>query len=178
MWALGSRHRADQNPYTYTGAGPGWKTKGGVLLYFAYTALIDPDRMEAVSPGATFEFIAHLSGWGLSFPIEGNGWTGALPSAVPEEGSIVWGVVFSVPDADGSRLDAAEAEEGRTKRLVEAIDRTGRRHAVTLYTADAAPSAVTRPSRIYVEIMVAGSRHWSLPAGWIVGLEDRLGSGS
>jgi hypothetical protein len=26
-------------------------------------------------------------------------------------------------------------------------------------------------------VMLRGSRHWSLPAGWIAGLEDVLGTG-
>ena len=156
--------------------GPGPRTNGGALLYFAYTALIDPDRMAAVSPDATFEFIAHLSGWGLSFPIEGNGWAGDLPSAVQEPGSIVWGVVFCVPDADRPRVEAAEFAEGRTPRELEAIDRTGQRHAVTAYVADPSTANSGEPSRTYVEIMLNGSRHWRLPAGWIVSLEDHLGS--
>jgi len=154
------------------------RTKGGALLYFAYTALIDPDRMAAVSPDASFGFIAHLSDWGLSFPIEGNGWVGALPSAAPATGSTVWGVVYAVPDRDRPSLDTAEAAEGRSGLQVEAIDRSGKRHAVTAYVADQGPSTAADPSPDYVALMLNGSRHWSLPAGWIVGLEDRLGSGT
>ena len=30
------------------------------MLYFAYTARIEPSKMAEVAPGATFEFIAHL----------------------------------------------------------------------------------------------------------------------
>ena len=33
------------------------------LLYFAYTARIEPSKMADVAPGATFEFIAHLVDW-------------------------------------------------------------------------------------------------------------------
>lgn len=184
----GSRLRADPKYPIYTGSGPGSTTKGGALLYFAYTALLDPDRMAEVSREATFDFVAHLSEWGLTFAIAGIGqtlglvpgqerdWGGALPSATPAAGSTVWGVVYTVPDGDRPQLDAAEEAEGRRPREVEAIDRTGRRHSVTAYVAEPAPSLTVEPSPDYVSIMVDGSRHWSLPAGWIVGLEDHLAS--
>ncbi len=45
-----------------------------VLLYFAYSARIAPDRMAEAAPGAEFQFIAHLPEWGLQFPIDGDGY--------------------------------------------------------------------------------------------------------
>jgi len=146
--------------------------------------LIDPDRMAVVSHDATFDFVAHLPEWGLTFPIAGNGhesgslandWSGTLPSAGPKPGSTVWGVVYSVPESDRSAIDAAEAAEGRQPLEVEVIDRTGKRHAVTAYVAESGTIRAVQPSPDYLEIMVGGSRHWDLPAGWIVGLEDHLG---
>jgi hypothetical protein len=133
--------------------------------------------MAEVSPEAQFEFIAHLPEWGLSFPIDGNGWGGALPTAAPQSGSTVWGAVYSVPDQDQGAIDRIEVEEGRHATPVEAIDRMGRRHTVVTHLAD--PTAVTErePSRDYVGIMLVGSRHWSLPAGWIAGLEEHIGGG-
>jgi gamma-glutamylcyclotransferase (GGCT)/AIG2-like uncharacterized protein YtfP len=147
------------------------------LLYFAYTARIAPDRMAEVCPHATFEFIAHLPEWGLEFPLAGNGWGGGLPTARPEPGSTVWGAVYSIPDAERSLLDQVEVDEGRAERSVEAMDRTGRRHRVLTHVGTGESTTDMAPSRDYVAIMVSGSRHWSLPAGWIAGLEERLGSG-
>ncbi|MGI9666512.1 MAG: hypothetical protein ACR2N2_05345 [Acidimicrobiia bacterium] len=132
--------------------------------------------MSQVSPGASFEFIAHLAGWGLQFPINGNGWGGALPTAVPAEGATVWGAVLTVPDFEAESLNAVEAAEGRDLRSVEVIDRTGKRHSVMTHLADAAGASGVEPSAEYVNVMLSGSRHWSLPAGWIVGLEDHIGS--
>ena len=37
------------------------------VLYFAYDANIDPDRITGLAPGATFEFIAHLPEWKMEF---------------------------------------------------------------------------------------------------------------
>jgi hypothetical protein len=66
-----------------------------------------------------------------------------------------------------------EGAEGRTVSTVEAMDRTGRRHRVVTHLA-ASQSADTdaAPSTSYVDLMLRGSRHWSLPAGWIAGLEE------
>lgn len=143
--------------------------------------------MAVVSRNAAFDFVAHLPEWGLTFTITGNGnapselsseaieWSGALPSAGPMAGSTVWGVVYTIPTSDRSAVDAAEAAEGRQPLEVEVIDRTGKRHAVTAYVADSTQAPTAQPSHDYVSIMVDGSRHWDLPAGWIVGLEDHLG---
>jgi AIG2-like family len=146
----------------------------GLLLYFAYTARIAPDRMAEVSPDASFEFIAHLPEWGLEFPIDGNGWGGSLPSATPNPGSTVWGAVYSVPEGDLGAIDRIETSEGRESASIEAMDRMGRRHHVVTHLAEASVTADSNPSPEYVGIMLAGSRHWSLPAGWIAGLEEHL----
>ena len=125
--------------------------------------------MAEVSPDASFEFIAHLPEWRLEFPIDGNGWEGSLPSAAPASGSTVWGAVYSVPDSDRDRLDSVERDEGRVATAVEAMDRMGRRHRVITHLADdssADDEPGAKPSTQYVTIMLYGSRHWSLPAGW------------
>jgi len=147
------------------------------LLYFAYTTRIAPERMATTAPGAEFEFIAHLPEWGLEFPVDSDDWGGALPTVVPTTGSTVWGAVFNVDEEALARLDAAEKDEQRVRATVEAMDRMGRRHqvAVHLHETNGAPSKRdASPSIKYLEIMLDGSRHWSLPAGWIAGLEEHL----
>lgn len=147
---------------------------GGSVLYFAYTARIDPDEMASASPGATFEFIAHLPGWGLDFALAGNGWGGSLPTAHPDHSSTVWGAVYSVPPGDVAGLDAVETSEGRSQKTVEAIDRMGRRHSVVTHIAEPNGRRPSGPSADYVTKMLQGSRHWGLPAGWIAGLGEHL----
>lgn len=144
------------------------------MLYFAYTARIEPSKMAEVSPGAAFAFIAHLLDWGLEFPISGNGWKGGLPSVRPNEGDTVWGAVFTVPEDESAALDAAESAEQRQRHTVEAIDRTGGRHQVVTHRAPRNGTSQLRPAPDYVELMLDGSRHWELPVGWIVRLEDHL----
>lgn len=144
------------------------------MLYFAYTARIEPDTMASVCPSASFSFIAHLSGWGLEFPLDGNRWNGGLPTARPVPGGTVWGAVYEVAELDMPQLDAVELDEGRTPSTVDAIDRTGKRHRVATHVAPHTRGPGREPSTEYVGVMVRGSRHWALPAGWIVGLEDFL----
>lgn len=138
--------------------------------------------MAEAAPGAEFQFIAHLPEWGLDFPIADPTWGGALPAIKPEPGSTVWGAVYEMGKADLAALDLLESAEQRTSQTVEAMDRTGRRHQVIVHLVDNAPSTngngSGEPSADYLALMVSGSRHWSLPAGWIAGLEEHLESGT
>jgi hypothetical protein len=144
------------------------------LLYFAYTALISPDRMSEVAPGAEFQFIAHLPSWGLTFPIDDAEWGGGLPSVEPHEHATVWGAVFKVPEHAVEGIDAAEQHECRARSTLEAMDRSGKRHQVTTHLYPNNGNGHHAPSAEYVKIMLEGSRHWQLPAGWIAGLEEHL----
>lgn len=144
------------------------------MFYFAYTARIEPDDLIAVAPSAVFEFVAHLPESTLSFAIDGNGWNGGLPTVAAESGSTVWGAVFSIPQQEMTALDRVELSEGRHRVETEAIDRSGRRHRVSLHRAAGSGRSELTPSRDYLERMLSGSRHWELPIGWIVGLDDRL----
>jgi gamma-glutamylcyclotransferase (GGCT)/AIG2-like uncharacterized protein YtfP len=151
---------------------------GTTLLYFAYNARISPDQMADAAPGAEFQFIAHLPEWGLDFPISGKAWGGALPAIKPESGSTVWGAVYKLAKNDFANLDALELSEQRSSETVEAMDRTGKRHQVVVHLLDGARSTngngSNHPSSAYLSLMVAGSRHWNLPVGWIAGLEEHL----
>lgn len=133
-----------------------------------------PDALVDIAPTATFEFVAHLPESALSFAIEGNGWNGGLPTVVPEPGSTVWGAVFSIPQREMKILDGIERGEQRHRAESDAIDRNGRRHRVLLHKAAGVIGPELTPSTDYLTRMLAGSRHWELPIGWIVGLDDRL----
>lgn len=136
------------------------------MLYFAYSGLMDPTRLSATSPKAKFRFIAHLPETRLAFTIDGG-----LPTVVADPGHTVWGAVFEVPAAESSAIAAAEAEEGRSPSEQRAVDREGNKYdVVTFVDADAAEEQP--PSAEYMDGVVRGARHWGLPTGWVVGLED------
>ena len=148
------------------------------MLYFVYTARLAPEAMTAVAPAAEFQFIAHLPEWGLVFPIKDGDWGGGLPSVQPQVGHTVWGAVFKVPESDLAAIAHTETAEKRTAIEVEAMDRMGKRHQVTTHVASGNGGKVHTPAAAYVRLMLDGSKHWSLPAGWIAGLEEHLDSAS
>jgi gamma-glutamylcyclotransferase len=145
---------------------------GTALLYFAYDANIEPGRLRSVAPGAEFEFIAHLPEWILEYTIPNGG--GGLPSVRPLPGNTVWGAVFSISQADQTAIDAAEAGEGRVPTTAQAMDREGRRHDVLTHVSGNGHHETLTPETSYVRLMVSGGRHWKLPAGWVMALEEHL----
>ncbi len=143
-------------------------------LYFAYTAHIAPDRLATVAPGADFRFIAHLPETRLVFPIKDAVWDGGLPSVRKEPGNTVWGAVFELPEQFVAALNRAEQAEMRVPTNgFKAVDREGRSHPVITHVHSAGEDEHT-PSRQYMELVVAGARHWGLPTGWVAGLEEYL----
>jgi hypothetical protein len=138
--------------------------------------------MAEVAPQAEFQFIAHLPEWGLEFPIVDATWGGSLPTIHRAAGSTVWGAVYELPDPDLTSLNEIESAEQRSSQVVEAMDRAGKRHQVIAHVVDSSPpqngNSSSRPSSEYLQLMVAGSRHWSLPVGWIAGLEEHLEIGT
>ena len=147
------------------------------ILYFAYTALISPDRLSRAAPSAEFRFIAHLPETELVFPILDEDRGGGLPSVRPMGGQSVWGAVFEVPEDQAAGLDRAERMDGRAPfDDFTAVDRQGGRHAVRTHAARTphGPEQHYPPSAEYMGLVVAGARHWGLPTGWVAGLEEHI----
>ena len=140
-------------------------------LYFAYGSFLDPDRISGVAPGADFKFIAHYPETKLDFVA--NGSIGAMPTLIRDPGHTVWGGVFEIPDDEVEALIAAEESEGRSPGFDhKAVDREGKKHDCLAFVASGQPSDEHLPSPDYLELMIRGARHWSLPAGWVMGLLD------
>jgi len=144
------------------------------LLYFSYTARLNPDLLSDLAPSAEFAFIAHLPEWRLTFPYQDDRWSGGLPSAEPGSGTTVWGAVFEVTRKDLQNVHAQEESEGRTPETLEVMDRNGRRHEAVTHLHNGRANGQYKPSTKYLYQMLRGSRHWNLPAGWIAGLEEHL----
>lgn len=86
----------------------------------------------------------------------------------------MWGAVFAIPESELAGLDDVERAEARSRSNADVIDRKGRRHRVELHRATAIRGPELPPAKGYLVRMLAGSRYWDLPAGWIVALDDRL----
>lgn len=140
-------------------------------LYFAYGALLDPDRIAEVAPDSKFLFTAHFPETKLGF-VDSTG-NGIIPTLTRQEGHTVWGGVFEIPEDAVDSLIAAEKAEGRQPGFdAKAVDRAGNKYECLTFVAASDPLDEERPSAAYLESMINGARHWSLPAGWIMGLED------
>ncbi|MDX1469038.1 MAG: gamma-glutamylcyclotransferase family protein [Acidimicrobiia bacterium] len=140
-------------------------------LYFAYTSLMKPDLMVAVAPGAEFRFTAHYPETKLEFAA--NGSSEAVPTLTRDPGHTVWGAVFEIPESEVGALIDAENAEGRVEGFDQkAVDREGNKHDCLTFVASSQPSRDLRPNPEYLDAMISGARHWQLPAGWIMGLED------
>jgi hypothetical protein len=140
-------------------------------LYFAYSGFLDPDRIDGVSPNARFMFTAHFPETRLVF-VDSDEVKG-LPSLVVETGHTVWGAVFEIPDNEVASLTDAEEAEGRVADWeVKAVDREGNKYDCLTFVAKASPNGDSRPTREELDSMIRGASHWSLPAGWVMGLED------
>ena len=140
-------------------------------LYFAYASLLDPDRIAQVAPNARFLFTAHYPETKLDFVQHPTG--PATPTLTRDPGHTVWGGVFEIPDDQVPALVSAEEQEGRVPGFAQkAVDREGNKHDCLVFVAKGEPNGEHRPEPEYLAAMIRGARHWSLPAGWVLGLED------
>lgn len=140
-------------------------------LYFAYTAFLDPDRLQKAAPGAKFAFTAHFPETKLSF-VQSDDHV-AIPSLTADSGHTVWGGVFEIPEGQVASLTEAEEAEGRVAGWEQkAVDREGNKYDCLTFVAKGTPNGEHRPDGEYLKSMIRGARHWSLPAGWVMGLED------
>ncbi len=139
-------------------------------LYFAYASLLDPQQLAEAAPGARFRFSAHFPETRLVFVANG---AGPVASLVESPGSTVWGGIFEVPLPEVDQLVQIEALERRAPTWeMKAVDRAGNKHDCLAFVADVAGAEPGKPSADYLGKMIRGARHWDLPAGWVVGLED------
>jgi cation transport regulator ChaC len=140
-------------------------------MYFAYGSLLDPDRMKVAAPGSKFLFTAHYPETKLDFVVSED--NGAVPTLTKESGHTVWGGVFEIPDEEVDSLTRAEQAEGREPGFdLKAVDREGNKHDCLTFVAVDEVNGDHRPNPDYLESMINGARHWSLPAGWVMGLEE------
>jgi AIG2-like family len=140
-------------------------------LYFAYDASLDPEVISAVAPGARFLFTAHYPETRLHFVPSAMG--EPRPTLTRDPGHTVWGAVFEVPEPEVDSLIEAVLEEGRSPGFDhKAVDREGNKYACLTFVAEGHTNGAHHPTTEYLETMIRGARHWQLPAGWVLGLED------
>ena len=127
--------------------------------------------MTAVCPGATFLFTAHYPETRLDFVVSES--SEPLPTLIRDPGNTVWGGVFEIP---ADQIDALITVLGAGRKVgydYKAVDREGNKHDCLTFVSETEPGEDRQlPDPGYVDSMIRGAKHWSLPAGWVMGLED------
>jgi gamma-glutamylcyclotransferase (GGCT)/AIG2-like uncharacterized protein YtfP len=75
-------------------------------VYFAYGSNMDSRHMEERCPGAGVLGPARLDGFRLTFNVYSTEWQGGAANLELDETGHVWGVLWEVPDAEATALDA------------------------------------------------------------------------
>ncbi len=147
-----------------------------MTLYFAYGSNLDPAQMDLRCPGHGFQGMARLRGHRLHFPLySASSWKGAVASLEPHDGAEVWGVLYVLTDEHVAALDHHEGLDRvppRYRRVDLTVDQEG--IAVAAFTYLGLPDDVLvepRPSRRYLDAILAGARARGLPPDYVAVLE-------
>jgi gamma-glutamylcyclotransferase (GGCT)/AIG2-like uncharacterized protein YtfP len=152
------------------------------MHYFAFGSNLNPEQMSVRCPGHKVVGLAALRDHRLVFPVVSRDWGGGVAGVQVAHGSIVWGVVYDLDDAQIASLDRYEGYHGpgdsrnlyeREKIWVELTRpddgslprRLRAEHYVIANLASAAP-----PSRRYLDAILAGGRQHHLPDEYLAAL--------
>lgn len=147
-----------------------------MTLYFAYGSNLDPAQMDLRCPGHGFRGLARLVGHRLHFPLySASTWKGAVASLEAVPGADVWGVLYDLTAGHVAALDRHEGLDRtppRYRRADLVVDQDGARVAAFTYLG--LPDDVLvepRPSRRYLDAIIAGARARGLPPDYVAVLE-------
>lgn len=137
--------------------------------YFAYGSNMNLKRMEEMCPGRRPLGIATLHDYLLAFRYPSTTWAGGgVCDIVRCKGSLVWGVLFEVSEADLQALDDYEdVAQGGYRRLSVAVNLEGFLHnAISYEVVEKLPHNL-RPTERYLDLVIAGAEQNGLPRGYI-----------
>jgi gamma-glutamylcyclotransferase (GGCT)/AIG2-like uncharacterized protein YtfP len=146
------------------------------MLYFAYGSNMDAEQMKGRCPSAKFVCRAKLPSHRLAFTRMSIIRRCGVADILRDETNDVWGVVYELVESELENLDKDEAfrlgrpddqndytrenwhvwHEGDAKRPL----------LVALYRGHPQPNPPL-PNCDYKNLIVAGARHWQLPAEYI-----------
>ena len=75
------------------------------FLYFGYGSNMLRERLLMQNPSAVFRSSARLDNYKVEFDYASQTWQGASATITPSAGDHVWGVVWSIDEADKENLD-------------------------------------------------------------------------
>lgn len=150
----------------------------GTTPVLHYGSNLDPERLRRRCPDWDGHGLAvRLEGWGWALDKLRHDGTGCA-GLHRRDGAVSWGVVTHLSPSDLERLDGCEgvATGNYTKQRVRVHSVCGSAFPVLTYVPGAAfrrTGLVADPA--YREHVLAGLRHWNLPASWRAALAGQLG---
>jgi cation transport regulator ChaC len=112
---------------------------------------------------------AVLVGYRLLFSKESTDGSGKA-NVDARSGALVWGVLYSIPDADLAALDDGEVGYVRLSLPVRTADNA--ESQAWVYVAMQPNNSGLRPYTWYKRFLVEGAREHALPPGYIANLEN------
>jgi gamma-glutamylcyclotransferase len=142
------------------------------LPIFAYGSSMNSSVMRRRCPGAEFLFTASLPNRELCFPRRSSNRNSFVAGYRDAIGRSVWGVVWAIPEIERNSLDDAEGYrpgrlDGNSYERVPVSVWFSDGTAATVETYRAIPHEGGRPSKPYLDLIIAGAEDHSLPIEYI-----------
>lgn len=140
------------------------------MYYFAYGSNLSWQQMQRRCPSSRFVCVASLPNYQFAIARHSRLRDCGTANVFPANGKTVWGAVYDVLEAELTILDGFEDGYRREILPVFAIG-NGKDPLNTLVYVAEIENNVPLPNAEYKRLIVAGARHWNLPASYLLMLE-------
>ena len=169
------QRRTEMAPGSNAPPGPVVTGRGRRLLYFSYGAEMLSSRIRSRCAAPKVVATARLADHRLGFYGYSPIWDGGLETVLPAPGREVWGVVYELSFSDADSLDTWQGVRLNGTGTyfhspAEVTDGQGTVYAVLVFKKDVLGEP-TRPSRPYLDAIVAGACQHALPPRAIEALQ-------
>lgn len=134
--------------------------------HFAYADNMDEQNARLVCPGATFEGVAELKNYRLTFTAKGRA------TIVADTGCSVWGVIWCLSNRDIHLLDRNEEEFLPDYRRTTVSIRFPDQREIEAFCYINVKTEPSAPNRNLLTAMIESAEFWGLPAGHITYLKS------
>ncbi len=122
-------------------------------LYFAYGSNLDVEQMHRRCPGSRQIGVGCLRSYRLDFNRYSSSWGGGVADVVPDDGNVVWGLVYELTREDLDSLDEWEGYPTAYRRFEADIETSGIRPSGVWVYEVVAKQGFVPPTRQYLAII-------------------------
>jgi gamma-glutamylcyclotransferase (GGCT)/AIG2-like uncharacterized protein YtfP len=140
------------------------------VYYFAYGSNLYWPQMARRCPSSRFVCAARLNNYQFGITRHSRLRECGTANVFPVNGKEVWGAVYDVSDADLIVMDSFEDGYRREILTVKPIDDGNKPIDALVYIA-AIENNLPLPNAEYKRLILAGAKHWRLPAAYLATLE-------